>query len=124
MTIWTYANNAYETEAEFNAAVSQMKFNLDNSPTSWCTVTAITGSAEDGWVIPETNLTDEEINAISDTGTYQVASIIDGDVSIGLSAADTIEKISQLRTRFAQWNVVTTVIIEAPITSEDMTGYF
>lgn len=124
MTTWYYAGSSYDTQVAFEAAVSQMKANLDGAPTTWCIVTSISGSEEDGWVIPDINLTDAEINAITETGTYQIASIIDGDIFIGLNATDTVLKVAEMRTRYAQYMEVNNyTTINNTVTNEDMSGY-
>lgn len=123
MTTWYYAGNSYEDETAFEAAVSQMKTNLDGAPTTWCIVTSISGSDEDGWEIPDINLTDAEINAISETGTYQIASIVDGDILIGLTAAETAAKVSEMRARFAEFMAVNNYTTVNTVTNEDMSGY-
>lgn len=123
MTTWYYAGSSYDTQAALEAAVSQMKANLDGAPTTWCIVTSISGSEEDGWVIPDTNLTDAEINAITDTGTYQIASIVDGDIFIGLTAPETAAKVAEMRTRYAQHMAVNNYTTVNTVTNEDMSGY-
>lgn len=123
MTTWYYAGNSYEDQAALEAAVRQMKSNLDSAPTTWCIVTSISGSEEDGWEIPDINLTDAEINAITETGTYQIASIVDGDIFIGLTAPDTVAKVAEMRARYAEFMAVNNYTTVNTATNEDMSGY-
>lgn len=123
MTTWYYAGNSYEDQAALEAAVRQMKSNLDSAPTTWCIVTSISGSEEDGWEIPDINLTDAEINAITETGTYQIASIVDGDIFIGLTAPDTVAKVAEMRARYAEFMAVNNYTTVNTVTNEDMSGY-
>ena len=123
MTTWYYAGNSYEDQAALEAAVRQMKSNLESAPTTWCIVTSISGSEEDGWEIPDINLTDAEINAITETGTYQIASIVDGDIFIGLTAPDTVAKVAEMRARYAEFMAVNNYTTVNTATNEDMSGY-
>jgi len=125
MTVWIYAGEKYDSEADCHAAVTQMKNNLDNAPTTWCIVAELSGSAEDGWVVPADNMTDAEINAITDSSTsyYKVESIIDGDSNLGITATEANTKISEMRTRFANWKLVDLIIVEQAVTHEDMSVY-
>lgn len=125
MSVWIYAGERYDSEEACYAAVTQMKNNLDNAPTNWCIVAELSGSAEDGWVVPADNMTDAEINAISDSSTayYKVDSIIDGDVNLGITATEAKTKIAEMRTRFANWNTVDLIIVEQDVTHEDMSVY-
>jgi hypothetical protein len=102
-TKWFYKNKTYETEAEVNQAVLDFKDRLDNSPTDWCIVKELTGSVEDGWVIPTTGLTDAQINTLDESKNYSIASIISGGNETGLPASQAAEKVAEYRTEYAQY---------------------
>jgi hypothetical protein len=70
-------------------------------------------------------MTDAEINAITDSSTsyYKVESIIDGDSNLGITATEANTKISEMRTRFANWKLVDLIIVEQAVTHEDMSVY-
>lgn len=123
-TKWYYNSVAYNTEAEANAAVTNIKSRLDNNPTDWVIVKQVTyNSEEEGWVVPSETLTDEEINNLSEDNNYNVNSIYSGTTYIGMTGADAILKISELRTEYARRINANTIMKYYAPTNEDMSIY-
>ena len=73
-TKWYYAYQEYATEALCDAAVLSMKNKLDNEPTEYIEVTPVTQSSHGGWIIHNSQLTNEEIKLGSD-GYYNIHSL-------------------------------------------------
>lgn len=121
--IWIYNNNAYNTEAEVNAAVTALKSRLDNNPTDWVLVKEVTPNGEGGWVVAPTPLTDEEINNLDSTKYYNVNSVPAGDTFIGLTGEEAAVKVVELRSLYASWIRANSIIKEYSPTETDMSGY-
>lgn len=121
--IWIYNNNAYNTEAEVNAAVTALKNRLDNNPTDWVVVKEVTSNGEGGWIVIPTPLTDEEINNLDTTKYYNVNSVPAGDTFIGLTGEEAAAKVVELRSLYANWIRANIIVKEYAPTNEDMSGY-
>lgn len=121
--IWIYNNNAYNTEAEVNAAVTALKNRLDNNPTDWVVVKEVTSNGEGGWIVTPTPLTDEEINNLDTTKYYNVNSVPAGDTFIGLTGEEAAVKVVELRSLYANWIRANVIVKEYAPTNEDMSGY-
>ena len=99
---WTYGDGIYRTEAEVDAAVSEMKYTLDNRPTSWVQVKLLTGSDSDGWTTPADRLTDEQIKNLDDSSYYNVSSITHGVTYTAITGVEAKTRIwGELRSWFA-----------------------
>ncbi|MGB0141441.1 MAG: hypothetical protein ACPF8W_00050 [Luminiphilus sp.] len=122
-TKWYYNYVAYDTEAEANAAVANMKSRLDNNPTDWVIVKEVTTNSEGGWIVPSETLTDEQINNISEDNNYNVNSIYSGTTYTGITGANAILKIAELRTEYARRIQANTIMKHYAPTNEDMSGY-
>ena len=118
-----YNRQSYATEQEVNAAVTELKTRLENNPTDWVIVKEVTGSAEDGWTVNPTKLTDEEILNLDPTKHYNVSSVISGDTHIGLDGTEATAKVYEIRTIYATYIEANTIYHGYPPTSEDMSGY-
>tara|TARA_R110000765_G_scaffold352155_1_gene442059 strand:+ start:103 stop:483 length:381 start_codon:yes stop_codon:yes gene_type:complete len=122
-TKWYYNNTAYNTEAEVNQAVVDMKTRLDNNPSYWAIVKALTGSQEAGWLVPTESLTDAEINDLDQSGHYSISSVFGGGTEIGLPASDIPAKVAEYRVDCAQALRVDSITSRYNPTNEDMSGY-
>jgi len=123
-TKWYYNSVAYNTEAEANVAVTNIKARLDNNPTDWVIVKQVTyNSEEGGWVVPSETLTDEEINNLSEDNNYNVNSIYSGTTYTGITGANAILKITELRTEYARRINANTIMKHYAPTNEDMSIY-
>ena len=118
-----YAQQSYDTTAQVEVAVTNLKSRLDNNPTDWVTVKLLGGSEADGWIIPTDTLTDEQINNISGDGFYSVAEVHGGNTYTGLTSAEVTTKVAELRTPYAQWKMANTITETYTPTNEDMSGY-
>ena len=141
MTRYIYAQVAYETVDEVEAAVTAMKARLDNNPTNWCVVKPSVSSKTlriDGNDVVAyaygDPLNDTQINALSSSDTvYNVFSINDADNYTAVSEADVAEKVTALRKSYARWLVLNkyfdsqveegAALITYNVTNEDMSGY-
>ena len=122
---YIYNFQTYETMAAVNNAVSEFKSRLDNNPTDWVVVQLLGGSEADGWVVPEENLTDAEINSLDASRHYTVHSPKLGYTFVGLTGTEATAKVLELRTEYAQAcqaNTITEQTTHTP-TNEDMSGY-
>lgn len=141
MSRYIYAEVAYDTINEVEAAVTAMKARLDNNPTDWCVVKPAISSKTlqvDGNDIVAYQygnpLNDTQINALGSSDTvYNVFSINEGDNYTEVSEADVAGKVRALRRGYATWlnlnKYVDTQVEEGSdfiiynVTNEDMSGY-
>ena len=136
MSRYGYAFKLYETTDEVEAAVTAMKANLDNSPTTWCVVKPMinprTIAIYSGDVIAYDSgaaLTDTQIKALNTSNTvYNVYSIHDGDNFTEVAEADVASKVRDMRTSYARWLLVDKYFDNSDgsthnVTNEDMSGY-
>ena len=145
MSRYIYAEVAYETIEEVEAAVTAMKVRLDNNPTDWCVVkgatTPVTVNGIVGYQYGDP-LSDADINALissdrisssfSDT-IYNVFSINDGYNFTEIAESDVAAKVKLLRASYAIWLNVTKYLdtqvaegeqfIVHEVTNEDMSSY-
>lgn len=124
-TQWFYALQTYDSEADVNAAVTDMKSKLDNEPTAWCEVKLLGGNANDGWIVPPEKLTDTEINNLDANSFYNVSAVISGTTYTAISGSEAVTRINELRTEYAQNLGVNTITKVNPYepTNQDMSGY-
>ena len=123
MTHYIYKNTHYNTIDEVNAAVAATKDLLDNQPNEYCEIKQLTGNAEEGWVIPDTAMTNAEVLAINDNGYYSAYSQFSGQTHIGLTASETLEKLEEFKIMYGNnYQVNTISTISAP-TNENMSVY-
>lgn len=123
MTHYIYKNEHYNTIDEVNAAVTATKDVLDNQPIEYCEIKQLTGNAEDGWIIPDTLMTNDEILAITNDGYYSVYSQFSGQNYIGLTAAETLEKLEEFKIMYGNTCQVNTILTITAPTNEDMSVY-
>lgn len=141
MTRYIYAETAYDTVNEVEAAVTSMKSRLDNNPTDWCVVKPSVSSKTlriDGNDIVAYQygnpLNDTQINALDSSDTvYNVFSINDADNYTAVSEADVAAKVTALRRGYARWLALDkyfdsqveegAALITYNVTNEDMSGY-
>lgn len=123
--VYTYNRIQYDTVAEVEAAVTELKTRLDNNPTDWCTAKLLSGNAEDGWIVPPETLSDSDIlNPVVDSH-YNLSSIPDGTTFTAVVGSELAAAVNELRTSYANWiqaNTITKVDTYAP-TNQDMSGY-
>lgn len=145
MSRYIYAEVAYETVEEVEAAVTAMKARLDNNPTDWCVVKAATTSVTVNGIVGYQYgdpLSDADINVLinsdiispsfSDT-IYNAFSINDGYNFTELAESGVAEKVRLMRTSYANWLNVTKYLdtevaegeqfIVHEVTNEDMSSY-
>ena len=60
MTTWIYNFSVYDNESAALDAVTALKNELDNLPTTYVEVKLLSGNAVDGWVVPTEKLTDKQ----------------------------------------------------------------
>ena len=141
MSRYIYAQVAYDTVDEVEAAVTAMKARLDNNPTDWCIVkpnissTTLQVDGDDIIAYQYGNpLNDTQINALSSSDTvYNVFSINEGDNYTAVSEADVAGKVTALRRGYARWLALDkyfdsqvehgAALITYNVTNEDMSGY-
>lgn len=137
MSRYIYAEVAYETIEEVEAAVTAMKARLDNNPTDWCVVkganTPVTVNGIVGYQYGDP-LSDADINALSSSDTvYNAFSINDGYNFTELAESSVAEKVRLMRASYANWLNVTKYLdtqveegeqfIVHEVTNEDMSSY-
>lgn len=122
-TTWFYKQNEYTNETDVNQAVLDFKSRLDNNPTDWAVVQRLTGDAENGWVIPQEELTDAEINNLDEAHHYSVSSVIGGGSEVGLTATEATAKIVEYRSEFAEFFNANVIIKAYAPTNVDMSYY-
>lgn len=120
---YLYNFESYATLAEANAAVLELKQELDTMPTSWVEVKKLEGTPETGFVTPPDELTDDEINNLDPNYYYTVSAIYEGDTHVGVTAEEATNYINSMRAEYAT-NIGANVITHrfAP-TVADMSGY-
>tara|TARA_Y100001938_G_C7931668_1_gene349646 strand:- start:15 stop:443 length:429 start_codon:yes stop_codon:yes gene_type:complete len=141
MSRYIYAETAYDTVDEVEAAVTAMKARLDNNPTDWCVVKPSVSSKTlriDGNDVVAyaygDPLNDTQINALSSSDTvYNVFSINDAYNYTAVSEADVAAKVTALRKSYAKWLALNKYFdsqveegaasITYNVTNEDMSGY-
>ena len=136
MSRYIYAANAYETLDEVEAAVRNIKDQLDNNPTTWCVVKPMINPTvielSTGDVIGYDSgdpLTDQEIKALSDSDKiYNVFSIDAGDNFTEVPENAVAGKVRAMRTAYANWlrvHIYYDTVAEGSmsVTNEDMSIY-
>ena len=141
MSRYIYAEVAYETVDEVEAAVTAMKARLDNNPTDWCvvkpSVSSKTLSIDGNDVVAYqygNPLNDTQINALDSSDTvYNVFSINDADNYTAVSEGDVAAKVTAMRRSYARWLALDkyfdsqvedgAALITYNVTNEDMSGY-
>lgn len=141
MSRYIYAQVAYDTVNEVEAAVTAMKARLDNNPTDWCIVkpaissTTLQVNGDDIIAYQYGNpLNDTQINSLSSSDTvYNVFSINEGDNYTAVSEANVAGKVTALRRGYARWLALDkyfdsqvehgAALITYNVTNEDMSGY-
>lgn len=132
-TTYIYFGTEYGSISEANQAVLDQKNRLDNNPNDWCIIRSLGGSSASGWVVPMQVMTDEEINALSGSGSYSVSSIHSGHSDVGLTAAEATEKVAEHRSSYIEWAALDKMIhlnvgsegqaISFSVNSVDMSEY-
>lgn len=119
-----YNHKEFASLEEAEAEVEVVHNILENLPTKWCQVKEVTGSAEEGWNIPTESLTDSQILNLDPTKTYSVSATLSGDNEVGLSSADAQAKITELRTKYANYKKANAIVkVEELNPSRDMSSY-
>lgn len=136
MSRYFYATIPYETVADVEAAVRNMKDTLENKPATWCVVKpqinpkTISLSSGDviGWEAGEP-LNDAQIKALSSSDTlYNVYAIQGGENLTDVKEKDVAAKVEIMRKVYANWATVTSYYdsqenTHTNVTNEDMSGY-
>ena len=141
MSRYIYAETAYDTVNEVEAAVTAMKARLDNNPTDWCvvkpSVSSKTLSIDGNDVVAYqygNPLNDTQINALDSSDTvYNVFSINDADNYTAVSEGDVAAKVTAMRRSYARWLALDkyfdsqveegAALITYNVTNEDMSSY-
>lgn len=121
-TFWRYGRENYDTLAEAEAAVLEMKNKLDNCPTNWCGIKRATPDGNGGYVLSEL-LTDEEINNLDDSAVYNAWCVLAGDNLLAVDADTVRAKILEWRQPWAVMMEVDDISHHWEPTNEDMSGY-
>lgn len=124
-TKWYYAYQEYETEELCDAAVLAMKEKIDNEPTEYIEVTRVTQSSNGGWIVHNSQLTDEEILEIGNDGYYNIHSPLLGESLVGVTGETLQTKLIEYRRVYAEQNEVNTkrCVTELNPTIADMSVY-
>jgi len=134
MTIrYTYNGQDYLTEQEAQEAVVAVKTRLDNNPSDWCIVKAVSQIDDETWDVPTEPLTDSEINNPNSDYIYSAYSPITGENYTTLNATELTNVIRDFRTAYCRHRWLDKIfknnideMEEAAIviaTNEDMSGY-
>lgn len=128
-----YAGQEYDTESDAQNAVTVIKLRLENNPTDWIKAKEIRGSADTGWHIQASLLTDAELLNPSSDKTYMAYSPITGENVMPLTATELEAKRDEYRTPYAQQINVGSIykgdqtqmdcVEEIISTTTDMSGY-
>lgn len=94
---YLYRNTPYDTEAEAQTKLSEMKTRLDNNPTDWCSVKYIEALGDDAFTILPGNLTDAQILNPDSTKTYTFCSTWTGENFFPLTSTELSEKVLEYR---------------------------
>ena len=114
---YIYKNTSYATEALAQAAATAEATRMQNNPTDWMVAREITGSAASGWSIPDSTLTDAEINSPDSTKTYLCYSEIDGSHHMPLTSAELTTQVTALRTVYGDyWDLNTITKVDDTVT--------
>jgi hypothetical protein len=123
-TKYQYKSVDYDTLEEAQQAATEFKNVLETQPTTYCSVKRLGGDAENGWVVPAVELTDEEILNMSD-GWYSIHSQLQGQTHMPLTAEQALEKVQLYKRLHAQFFFANKILtITHYETDEDMSGYF
>lgn len=132
-TKYYYAGQEYDTENDAQSAVDTVKLRLENNPTDWMKAKEITGSAEAGWTVNPTTLTDAELLNPNSEKMYMAYSPITGENYFPLTSIELAAKRDQFRTPYAQQMNVNAIykgdqtqmqwLEETIATIVDMSGY-
>lgn len=94
---YLYRNTPYDTEAEAQSKLSEMKIRLDNNPTDWCVVKYIEDLGDGAFTVFPVRLTDSEILNPDSTKTYTFWSTWTGENFFPLTSAELSEKVLKYR---------------------------
>jgi hypothetical protein len=108
-TNWYYCAETFSTQVDANQKVLDVKQRLDNNPTDWAIVKQLDGSAESGWVVPATILTDAEVNNLNANYYYSISSVVGSGTFIGLSSAETQAKVLEYRKGYCDYYQVNNI---------------
>ena len=141
MSRYIYAEAAYDTVSDVEAAVTAMKKRLDNNPTDWCVVKPVvktkTINIDDKDIVAYeygNPLSDTQIKALSSSDdVYNLFSVNDGYNYTAVSESDTVIGVQHMRKSYAKWLDVSKYydtqveegqpLITHNVTNEDMSGY-
>lgn len=101
-TKWYYGHNEYDTRADCDQAVLDMKDLLDNEPTQYVAVTPVTQADNGGWVISEDAYTDSEILNLDTSGHYNVTNHFTGETFVGLAGTEVAAKVNEGKAIYAE----------------------
>jgi hypothetical protein len=119
---WIYGRAQYDTQAEAEAAVTELKNKLDNCPTNWAVVKEATPDGNGGYTLGSP-LTDDQVNNLDGNTLYNVWSIRTGENLIAVDAATVTSKIAEWRVNWAQIMEANQIFQTWEPTNEDMSGY-
>jgi len=124
-TKWWYGHNEYNTRAEADQAVLDMRDLLDSQPNEYVSVTPVTQADNGGWLISDDAYTDSEILNLDTSGYYNVTNHFTGETFVGLAGTDVGAKISEGKRIYAQQYEVTLLreIRDHTPTNVDMSVY-
>jgi len=130
-----WASDSYSSLDEVNASVESKKDYIDAYPCDFVQVKLLSGTAEDGWLVPSEILTHEQLLVVTDEDPnfYAVSSVHHGDTAIGLTASEMLQEVSRLKRSWGAWVELDTVYVvddeypdqepEKVTLDVDLTGY-
>ena len=131
--LYVYNGETYNTEAEAQSAVADLKVRFDNNPTDYMVVQEITANGS-GWNMPLEELTDDEILSPDSSKTFSAYSKISGENSLPLTSAELNAKRTEYLAAYAEhcdctninvYRVVGQILFDGYTisTNIDMSGY-
>ena len=126
-----YAFQEYQTEVDAQAAVAALQGRMENNPNDWMVAKEITGSADTGWQVSTTKLTDAQLLNPDVSKTYMAYSTVGGENIMPLTASELETKRDEFRAQHGQSLKVTVIDKFDDSTNEfteiatttDMSGY-
>lgn len=99
---YLYRNTPYDTEAEAQSKLSEMKTRLENNPTDWCVVKYIEDLGDGAFKVLPVRLTDSQILNPDSTKIYTFWSTWTGENFFPLTSTELSEKVLEYRSIYVK----------------------
>jgi hypothetical protein len=96
-TKYLYRNKLYDTEAEAQTKLSEMKVRLDSNPTDWCEVKCLEELEDGAFTVLPGTLTDQQILNPDSSKKYSFWSTWTGETFFLLTSTELSEKVIEHR---------------------------